>query len=333
MLGRKSKKGGAVIALSGVRTEEEKRETEEIDRILSAQDLYDVMGLEYTPHWDSQEEALREAYLDRSRLLNPSENTDSRLPQAAARLAEAYDTLSDEQLRRKYNLEKGFERNDPFGPLLGLLTQAFGGIAANPTQQRNRAPPQNGPRTTPAETRQRVEQQQRQLEEQHEEQQRNLREQEAELSRMRRRHQSGAIPTQRGRAPPEERQSQSQNRAPTGSGGRPGGYHMMYGGGGGGGQRQGQGGQGGQLDIDALEARLRQMMQAALGGGGLGGGQGQGRQQEERQGGRQQEENYTEELAMLREMGFQDEQQCLHALRQARGNVELAIEFMVQGGA
>ena len=346
MLGRRKKSSNAnanVIALSSGVSAEEKEETDEIERILGAKDLYDVLGVQYTPHWDSQEEAVREAYLDRSRLLNPSQNTDSRLGQAASRLAEAYDTLCDDELRTKYNLANGFEQPEPFGGLLGLLATAFG---VNPNQQgrRNNMPPPNqGPRTTPEERRVRIQEQQRELEERHEEQQRNIRQQEEQLARMRRQHQSGGLRAERSTEPQRGSGSGQQPRQQPrtqrqGEPRFPASYRRQYGGGFGaslGGQRQGQGtrregqglGTGGQgISLDAIEARMRELMEALAGEAqGQSAGQGLNRQQRRQQ----QDEDYTEELDALRNMGFSNEQQNLHALRQARGSVELAIEFLL----
>lgn len=334
MLGRR-KKSTKVIALKGGLSAAEKRESEEIDRILAAEDFYQVLGLEFTPHWDAQEDAVREAYLDTSRRLNPNENTDVRLGKAAARLAEAYDTLCDDELRTKYNLDKGFVQPNPFGGgllglLLGLATQQQPGPRQGARRNNQLPPPQQGPRTTPEERRAQIEQQQRRLEEQHEEQQRNIREQGEQLARLRRQHQSGAIRPQRSPAPERPRtqqrpppQRRPQRRIPPSTGG-PGGYHQQYQGG-----RQTQG----TTNLDQIEERFRQLMQEALGLGGQRQGQGQGQNGQNGNSQRQgQEEDYTQQMQILQEMGFTNEQQNLHALRQARGSVELAIDFMVQGG-
>lgn len=76
----------------------------EVGRILSSEDYYEMFEMkesEFRKSEDTAEELLREQYLAKTLLLNPTRNGSSN--EAFELLAEAYDCLSDQERRASYN--------------------------------------------------------------------------------------------------------------------------------------------------------------------------------------------------------------------------------------
>lgn len=77
--------------------------TDLVTCILLAEDLYEVLGI---PQADANDKsAVRKAYLTRSVQVHPDKNSHPQATQAFQRVAEAWQTLSDDQMRAKYNAE------------------------------------------------------------------------------------------------------------------------------------------------------------------------------------------------------------------------------------